>query len=145
MPKDLWSFFAWDVFHDGELERISWSRSMDVLELQLRCPNIKRLIASGDFEFVNVSFVCTFRSVCHLEMNSPTGRIGAFMGSEIDAEESLLQHARTAANQDCHSLFMEFESATLLVLFEDINVTATEPGAFESMRNDPRYVIPIAP
>lgn len=145
MPKDLWSFFAWDVFHDGELERITWARSLDVLRLKLTCPNVKRVNASGDFEFVNVSFLCTFHGVCHFEVHRGVEPLGTFMGSEIDAEDSLLQQTRVAANRNRHSLLIEFEAATMLVLFEDLSVAAAEPVGFELMRNDPAYVIPTAP
>jgi hypothetical protein len=145
MPRDLWSFFAWDTFHDGGLERISFSRSMDVLRMRLTCPNVKKLSPSGDFDFVNVTFDCAFRGVVHLETNKRASRIGLFMGSEIDAEESLLRQADVSADGGCHSLLMEFEWGSLLVLFRSLILTAMDPGAFESMRSDPTYFIPTAP
>ena len=147
MPPDLWSYFAWDVFHDGGLEELSWNREMDSLQLELSCPNIKRFEDSGEYEFVNVSFRCTFQGVSYqdVDMQEDGGGVGSFIGAEIDAEADLLTRAKERLQGDHHSLLIEFEHIVMRIVFRDLSVDAVDPASFELMRQDPNYVIPTAP
>jgi hypothetical protein len=60
---DLWQFFGWDFFHDGSMESIHIRGDLQTVVIRVNCPNIKRLKADGDYEYINVMFECTFHTV----------------------------------------------------------------------------------
>lgn len=39
--RDLWSFFATDFFHDGQIQNIQFLTDMRNLSFNIACPNIK--------------------------------------------------------------------------------------------------------
>ena len=63
MPRDLRTFFGYDFFHDGTVDRFKFDAVQRIAKMHVNCPNIEQMGADGSRRFVNRWFTCTFRVV----------------------------------------------------------------------------------
>lgn len=155
--NDLWKFFYWDFFHDGVVESIQVQGDLRTVVIRLGCPNIKRLKPDGQYEYVNVGFTCTFRTVTTLSIQyePPEHSWDArknpvfFLYSEINNSpilESFEPEDEYGNPEPHYSLLMQLladESTIWLeMIFSQVDVVANEPAAFALMESDPKLEVP---
>lgn len=143
--RDLWSFFYWDFFHDGWIDRIWFDDGIGTLKLHIWAPNTKRFTdVGGDFEFLNIGFTCVFTHVVHVffsrgglnEWARPAHSVG-FRYAEINTSPVLEQLASEDEEDYTFSsllIELEDEGSWLEVVFCDVRVQPDEPVAFELMK-----------
>lgn len=154
--SDLLKFFYWDFFHDGWIDYITIQKDFKTVEMKITCPNIQRQKDDGEWEYINVPFICTFGCVaqmdykcdppedyCHARMNSIEYIHGELNTSPLlntyyidDDDESPLRY----------SLLMELraDDSTIWLesVFFQVDVEACEPTAFALMEVDPKFKVP---
>lgn len=153
---DLWKFFRWDFFHDGEIESVQVEGDLRAVTIGLNCPNVRRARPDGTWEYVNVGFKCTFRDVSTFTIQSETpvhdgdvrGNSGVFLDAEINTSE-LLDRFETENKPDLESpcsllmrLLAENSIVWIELVFSQVDVVANEPAAFALMEADPRFEVP---
>ncbi len=153
---ELLKFFYWDFFHDGWIDYIKMQDDFKNVEMKITCPNVKRVKDDGEWEYINVPFICTFKSVskfdfnydppedyCHARKNPIEFIRGELNTSPLldtyfidDDDESPLRY----------SLLMELmaDDCTLWLelVFYQVNVEACEPAAFALMEVDSKFEVP---
>ena len=154
--KDLWKFFGWDFFHDGDLKSIQIHGDLKTVAMRLNCPNIKRLKSDGAWEYVNVMFVCTFQTVSTLTVQYEVPEHAwdvrksatLFLNGEINTSPAL---GRLGAVDDLdpdprYSLLMRLMADNSIIwlelVFSHSEVVAEEPVAFALMESDPQFEVP---
>lgn len=150
--SDLWKFFYWDFFHDGDIKYINISADLKKVSIKLGAPNIKRFLPSGDFEYKNVDFVCTFHNVIHLEINNKSisewlpynAQPATFLAAEINTSPML---AEMQVKDEFYSLLIEAMAGDnviwLELVFSQVDVEAEEPVAFSFMEANSQFEIPV--
>jgi hypothetical protein len=152
----LWKYFGWDFFHDGSIESLGICGDLKTVVMRLSCPNIKRLKANGDHEYVNVMFECTFHTVStftvqyEIPEHSWDVRKNAtqFLDAEINTSPILNSFGpEDERNPDPHySLLIRLEADYSIIwlelVFSEVDVAADEPAAFALMESDPRFEVP---
>jgi hypothetical protein len=158
--RDLWKFFGWDFFHDGEVESIQINGSLRTVVMRLGSDNIKRLKSDGDFDPVPMMFTCTFHGVSSLTMNDEVDKRWAglpraecwparFRHGEINTSPSLKSpEPKGEASSDArYSLLMELPAGDgastvwLELVFSQVDVKPDEPAAFMLMEADPNFKV----
>ncbi len=153
---DLWKFFGWDFFHDGSIESIQIRGDLKTIVIRLTCPNIKRLKADGDYEYINVPFECTFDTVSTftVQYETPehewdvrksdtiflyaginTSPILDSFGPENDLEPNSHYSLLIRLLADDSIIWLE-------LVFSQVDVIADEPTAFALMESDPKFKVP---
>ena len=154
--SDLWKYFYWDFFHDGPLESLKFQKDLSTVIMRICCPNIKRLKADGDYEYLNLSFKCTFSEVISFNMQFEkqisdwySGKYSAmYLYSEINTSPVLetLDYGDDNHHEEYYSLLIQFlvdnSFVWLELVFNQVDVEADEPAAFALMESDPTYEIP---
>ncbi len=153
--SDLWKFFYWDFFHDGEIESIKINEDLKTIIMRLNCPNIKRYLDNGTYKYVNAMFTCTFRDVSsfnllHEKTNlkcEPAGCSATYLYAEINTSP-LLATIDTDDPDDpgYYSLLIRFlmdnSYAWLEVVSSQVDVVCDEPLTFTMMESDPKFEVP---
>jgi hypothetical protein len=118
------------------------------VKFTIECPNVKRF-EHGDFTFVDVSYDVTLHAVdClqiqqHAEQLSRNVAYPRFGYCEIETCEEEIRDAVQRTRAEHHSLIIEAELFTLTLVFQQLQVVASEPEATERMMRDPRYKFPF--
>jgi hypothetical protein len=153
---NLWKFFGWDFFHDGDIGSIEIQGDLKTVVIRLNCPNVKRFKPDGEYEYINVGFSCTFRNVSTftIQYETPERCRGVrasstlFLDAEINTSPMLAGFkALDDADADhIYSLFMQLlgDDSTIWVelIFSQVDVIADEPTAFALMEVDPKFDVP---
>ena len=152
----LWKFFGWDFFHDGSMDSIQIRGDLQTVVIRLNCPNIKRLKADGDYEYVNVMFECTFHTVSAFTVQYETPEhwwdvrknATIFLDAEINTSPILDSFGPEDEHEpDPHyslliRLLADDSIIWLELVFSQVDVIADEPAAFALMESDPRFKVP---
>jgi len=150
IPTCLWRYFRSDFFHEGAIQGIEHSPSLDSVVLSIWCPNIKRLSADG-FDFVNVLFrvhcagVSRFAVERDRESASDIADSNApakYISSEIDTALDIAASAAAQTWDAPHSLIIDAGDRWIVLVFASISVEAAEAAAFALMESDPRFEVP---
>jgi hypothetical protein len=152
----LWKFFGWDFFHDGSIESIQIRGDLQTVVVRLNCPNIKRLKANGDYEYINVMFECTFHTVSVFTVQYETPEHGwdvrkndtIFLDVEINTSPILDSFGpENELEPDPHyslliRLLADDSIIWLELVFSQVDVVPGEPVAFALMESDPKFEVP---
>jgi hypothetical protein len=151
--SDLWRYFYWDFFHDGEINKITFWEEMGEVVFFITCPNIKRK-TGNKFEFINLEFKCTFRDVVHFhfehdnpeDFNFNQYNCPIFLASEINTLTEIIEK-RSSEDNDFASLIIEVlgvdNSFFIELVFSQVDVEAIENTAFELMLASDDFEVPI--
>ncbi len=153
---DLWKYFYWDFFHDGCVESVVVGRNLKTVVMRLGCPNIKRLYANGQFEYVGADFTCTFRNIVHLriEEDPPTqwydtqDSYAVFLAAEINTSPLLATHAANEEDRRSSLLIELLAHDSVIwmeIVFSQLEVQPDEPVAFSLMEASPEFEVPTWP
>jgi hypothetical protein len=162
---DLLKYFYWDFFHDGQIEEIVLRNGTTDVQMKIVCPNIKRKTKAGDFEYINVPFLCIFKDVMYFkfertveEENEYCQAPGQFiyLHSEIDTLPELLRfQPKNDVDEDDYewgrknSLIIEVLpmhrtcSSFIEIVFGEVAVEAVETTAFQLMLASSQFEVPI--
>jgi hypothetical protein len=162
---DLLRYFYLDFFHDGWIEEIVFRNGTTEVQVKIVCPNIKRKTKDGNFEYINVPFLCTFKDVAYFkfertveEENECYRDPGQFtyLYSEIDTLPELLsfQPKKDIDDDDYNfkrknSLIIEVlpmytnSSSYIEIIFGEARVEAVETTAFQLMLASSQFEVPI--
>jgi hypothetical protein len=148
---DLWKFFCQDFFHDGGIESIQITADLKNIVMRLGCPNIKRFLSNGDFEYVSATFECTFHNIVNLHMEDRT----AVEWGDLTETPAMFLHAEINTSPLLKTLDVEDKPYSLLIemlsgdniiwleiVFSQVDVVPDEPLAFSLMEADPNYEVP---
>jgi len=147
---DLWKYFYWDFFHDGDIEDIHFTRGSRQIAFHMSCPNIKRL-NENSYEYINVEFKCEFRNVIHFHLDAKDADdfddtdVFEFNSSEINTLSDMLD--KDDDEYDYYSIIMKLYTpggtAYLEMVFEGLYVEAIENTAYEIMLGSDKFDVPI--
>jgi len=157
--SDLRQYFYWDFFHDGWIEEIVFRNGTAEVQMEIVCPNIKRRTKNGDFEYINVPFLCIFRDVAYFkfertieeenEYHYDPGQF-TFLYSEIDTLPELPTFQPKDDNSGGNnSLIIEVLpaharcSSFIEIVFREVAVDAVESVAFQLMLASSEFEVPI--
>ena len=162
---DLLRYFYWDFFHDGWIEEIVFRNGTAEVQVKIVCPNIKRKTKDGDFEYINVPFLCIFKDVAYFkfertveETNECCQDPGQFiyLYSEIDTLPELHRfQPKNGVDEDDYnwgrknSLIIEVlpmhrnSSSFIEIVFGEVAVEAVETTAFQLMLASSQFEVPI--
>jgi len=150
MPPDLWRYFGYDTFHDGDIARVEFDAACRQLYLHVDCPNVKYFASpTSDFEFVTVSFVVhvedirTFAFERRNEETSSTVAVPTFLYAEIETAEKEIREADQQTGESHHSIIIDADELRLGCVFRNIHVAGTEPTATTLMLRDTRFKFPL--
>ncbi|WP_027360594.1 hypothetical protein [Desulforegula conservatrix] len=156
---DLWRYFYWDFFHDGQIRDIIFRDGADKLIIEISCPNIRRKTGKNDYEYINIDFLCTFSDLFYFKFikgadsedtdRSNSGRF-TFLSSEIN---TLAEHIPAKKDDDFGeymSMIIEVmpaygsgDSSFIEFVFGGVSVEAIENTAFQLMLASPDFEVPI--
>jgi hypothetical protein len=153
---DLWKFFGRDFFHDGSIESIQIRGDLQTVVIRLNCPNIKRLKADGDYEYLNAMFECTFHTVSTFAVQYETPEhwwdvrknVTIFLDAEINTSAVLDSFGPEDEHEpDPHysllvRLLADDSIIWLELVFAQVDVVPDEPVAFALMESDPKFKVP---
>jgi len=149
--SDLWKFFTWDFFHDGIIESIEVQKDLRTISFHLDCPNIRSYGEDGEFRYVSVDFICTFKDVVHFSIqesaqSEPTAypcETSTFLYSEIN---TMIPDHLMDKDETFYSLIIEalgaYSQTWIELVFSQVNVAPKEPAAFAIMERDNRFHVP---
>ena len=152
--RDLWKFFFWDFFHDGNLLSLDVSPDLRTVAMRLNCPNVERLRPDGPNEYVSIGFTCTFENVIslHIEEDPPTPSYDVrdmdaiFLAAEINTSPRLETCPSDDETDRFSSILVELLVDNSLiwmeVVFSSLCVEADEPAAFALMEASPDFNVP---
>ena len=164
VERDLWRFFGYDFFHDGEIESIGISNDFRGVDIRIDCPNIKVRKAGEDFEYISGGFTCHFRGVDLFQIDSEEEDLsdavftvggGQYKYAEVDtlAERMAAASKRWREEDEAsgqseepefHSLIiMTDKPFNISIVFQSLDVEPDEPAAFELMLRNPDFIVPI--
>ncbi len=151
---DLWKYFYWDFFHDGTVESCETKPDLKTVVVGLNCPNIKRLQADGEFEYLSADFTCTFENVVafHIEEDPPTQvhdpgeAYAVFLNAEINTSPLLETPVASDEEDRFSSILIELMAHDSVIwmeiIFSDVSVEPQEPVAFSLMEASPEFDVP---
>lgn len=157
---DLRKYFYWDFFHDGKIEQIVFRNGTAEVQMTIICPNIKRKTKDGEFEYINVAFLCIFKDVAYYKFERTVeeeegehyGDPGEFtyICSEIDTLPELAPFQ--SKNDDLirnNSLIIEVLpayahcSSCIEMVFREVAVEAVDNVSFQHMLASSDFEVPI--
>lgn len=149
--RDLWSFFATDFFHDGQIQNIQFSTDMRNLFFRIACPNIKR----NNNYIEPIWFTCLFEGVVNFQMevlkvddhNNPLveNENVLFLESEINTLTEELEKYNNIYKDEFFSIIIKTLpiQRDFSIIFRTLTVSPIEPVAFEIIKQDKNYEIPF--
>ena len=155
--RDLWAFFVKEFFHDGTIDKVSFSNDMQTLSLRISCPNIERKTKDGHNSYIPpVWFVCEFSGVARFQMeafkvdefNDPFAqkeRSVVFLESEINTLTDEISNSISKYGDNCYSIIIKTLpiERNLSLIFLNLIVRAEEPLAFQLLVDDPSIKMPL--
>jgi len=150
---DLWKFFYWDFFHDGEILSLDVGAHLKTVAMRLTCPNIERLHPDGPDEYLSIGFTCTFDNVTyfHIEEDPPTPHDVpdsdiVLLAAEINTSPRLETCPSDDETDRLSSILVEllaYDSRIWMeVGFSRLYVEPDEPAAFALMEASPDFHVP---
>jgi hypothetical protein len=153
---DLYKYFVYDFFHDGEISDLTFSDAFRTLTFKIVCPNLK--IGDADnYKYVDASFQCRLGGIAWFHMD--TNRINKyndpldersdwieFYSSEINTlTEQIAFYNKKYKDRRFYSLIIHTRPSdrTFGLIFEYINVMPEEPIALELLLKDYGHLQPL--
>jgi frataxin-like iron-binding protein CyaY len=154
--RDLWSFFAADFFHDGRIEGLQFSVDIQSMVFKVSCPNIKRNDVNSWSYIKPVWFTCKFEGVTYFQMeaqkidedNDPllaNEKYVRFLESEINTLTEKIEKYNNIYKDEFFSIIIKTLpiQRDFSLIFRTLKVTPIEPLAFEIIKQDKNYEIPL--
>lgn len=158
--SDLWKYFYWDFFHDGEIQKIVFWENPGDVTFYIECPNIKKK-KRDTFEYLYpITFKCTFQGVVHFQLDHENSEEliyeqhspFQYLFSEINTLTEIMNKSKISYKED--EVDIDFSSLIILMLgvhnssfiemvFSQVCVVAFEQTAFELMLSSSEFEVPI--
>ena len=158
-PKNLLQFFGTDFFHDGAIEAIHHIPCRNEVAMTIWGPNIKFRKDEQNHEYLCCKFHVRFIDVVLFDMklekadryNDPLHNGSddvQYVYGEIDGLTEEINHYNVMYKADglfFHSLVFETLPCWqwYKLVFSDVRIRAEENLAFEMMKRDLRYEVPV--
>jgi len=149
---DLYEFFGWDFFHDGQIEEPRFSSDFKTISFRVMSPSIPHRAGGNTYAW----FRCEFEGVVwfHLateridELDDPMAKGNRrieFNVSEINTLTEQIEFYQRLYGRPYYSLAIETFPAHRVIgfVFERVNVLAEEPLAFALIRRSGDYDVPL--
>jgi len=138
LPPHLWTFFRFDVFHDGAATILQRRRPTE-LALTLDCPNFRRLGRAhpSGFTYFSIGFRVVFTGVSKtcLRVEEASAASGLdLLGTEINTLTRDIQASARSHGGQFHSLLIQFSGAWMSIVFRDVAVRVIPSDAVRLVR-----------
>ncbi|MDP4267997.1 MAG: hypothetical protein Q8880_11250 [Bacteroidota bacterium] len=154
--KDLFMYFGKWFFHDGKIENMYFSEDMKNLTMRISCPNIERVTGKPHCYAGAIWFTCTFEGIVNYqfdvrkidEYNEPLYSMGTrvlFDQCEINTLTESIEKYSKMYDETFNSIIVKTipGQRDFSMVFQNVSVTPDEPLAFELMKRDDSFKIPL--